>query len=666
MYMDISIINNVKNIPAVQKFLSAQEPDSMINDNTWFGSLKGAQEKSNEYMSANKERIPMVIEYLTGPAGGTSGGVGSSASVLGNLLGSFKNKASSASSLLNVDTSSLVVDKSKQSYSLLPTQDLSTLTLDGKTISLDNINYNLALKSSDVITCGGGFAGGTSVSKSSSTNSSSSVQSAAQTNTSSTTEKNNNRISVTLYINPNRINMSTQKIISKAITRGGIFYNHWGDDNWQMALAGSCGLAGMKYIQKLEQIYQMSGVLLAYGENSQGAVYTGGENSLYNSIVNGDYAGAVSSIMNGNTTGLWKTLAKGTKSALASAITGKGSTALRSSAVFSKLAVVMGAGVEKINSALNKYGTISIGNKSSSTSVLGSLGGAFLGKAIASKLGLSDGSSSTGANAANVIDFDTASTGWADIADELEDPWRPRQVWIYFEDRVYIGHFNSFSYQRVAETMNINYEMKFTVIRMIVVTSYSPKLPGFTPAQKVVASSNSMTDIAKATAKAANETSLPYNLDYYSQHTTSSERAAKLDILNTKETFSYEKNLAIDNGSTISEARTKQLATLTAQVRKAADISDNDDLLGIHELSNTQRLVFYQYANASNADGTDNKATTAVNKELLRIKAKAQKLKSDGKLTATIQDELWKWIQQIHNTIGKNSYDTWEKQLMPS
>jgi hypothetical protein len=65
------------------------------------------------------------------------------------------------------------------------------------------------------------------------------------------------------------------------------------------------------------------------------------------------------------------------------------------------------------------------------------------------------------------------------------------KVWIYFEDRVYIGHFNSFSYQRVAETMNINYEMKFTVIRMIIVTSYSPTLPGFVPAQKTVEPSTS-------------------------------------------------------------------------------------------------------------------------------------------------------------------------------
>jgi hypothetical protein len=380
-------------------------------------------------------------------------GIGSSSSILGKLLGSYTNGVSNSNSSSSSSSSSS--SNATSGYSFLPTQDLSTLTIGGKKVSLDSLNTKPMSAGTGSFSIGGGFGGsfgggGTSISKSPGTTSDSSIQSAAQTNTSSTTEQNNNRISVTLYINPNRINMSTQKVISKAITRGGIFYNHWGDDNWQMALAGSCGLAGMKYIQKLEQIYQMSGVLLAYGENSQGAVYTGCENNLYNSIVNGDYAGAVGAIMDGNTTGLWKTLSKGTGAALASAITGKGSTALRSSAVFSKLAVVMGAGVEKINTVLAKCGTLSVGNKDSSNSVLGKLGGSFLGKIIANKLGLSDGDS-TGANAANVIDFDTASTGWADIADELEDPWRPRQVWIYFEDRVYIGHFNSFSYQRVAQ-----------------------------------------------------------------------------------------------------------------------------------------------------------------------------------------------------------------------
>jgi hypothetical protein len=653
--MDISILNNVKNIPAVQNFLNAQEEDSMINDNTWFGSLEGAQRKSNEYMAANKERIPMVIEYLSGPAGGISGSAASNSTVASNLLGSLTSKTSSSGGNFASIGAGIAT---------------SALTVGGETYTPDTTGeFSLGTPGYSV---GGGFGGGlsglggTSVSKDSGTDSNSTIQAAAQTNTSSTTEQSGNRISVTLYINPNRINMSTQKIISKAITRGGIFYNHWGDDNWQMSLAGSCGLAGMKYIQKLEQIYQMSGVLLAYGENSQGAVYTSCENSLFGSIASGDYAGAIGALMNGGVSGLGKALRKGVKGALAAAITGKGTAALRSSTVFSKLAVVMGAGIEKVNDALAKYGKISIGG-SGDTSVLGTLGGSMLGNIISGKLGLSGDSSSSGSyRPENVVDFDTASTAWADIADELEDPWRPRQVWIYFEDRVYIGHFNSFSYQRVAETMNINYEMKFTVIRMIIVTSYSPTLPGFVPAQKTVEPSTSMSDIAKIIAESQTGASVEDKLATYAQQNAAGQRAAKLAILDAKETYSYEKNLAIDNGSTISDARTKQLAELTAKIRAVAGISDNDELLGVQELSSTQRLVFYNYANKDNADGTDNKATTAVNKELLRIKAKAQKLKSNNQLNSATQDEMWAWVQLIHGATGRTSYDTWEKQLMPS
>lgn len=65
----------------------------------------------------------------------------------------------------------------------------------------------------------------------------------------------------TLYINPQRLSMQTQKLKSKAITRGGIFYHHWGDDHWTMSLSGTTGLAGMKGILRLEEAYKASGML---------------------------------------------------------------------------------------------------------------------------------------------------------------------------------------------------------------------------------------------------------------------------------------------------------------------------------------------------------------------------------------------------------------------
>jgi len=65
-------------------------------------------------------------------------------------------------------------------------------------------------------------------------------------------------------------------------------------------------------------------------------------------------------------------------------------------------------------------------------------------------------------------------SGFADIQDELTDEWRPRLIFIYFEDRVYIGHFENFNYDRVAQTENITYTMTFVIQRIISVTSISP------------------------------------------------------------------------------------------------------------------------------------------------------------------------------------------------
>ena len=549
-YMDLSIINNISDIPAIHNFTKSQEQEEWMNRNTWFGSLDKAQEKANEYMAANKERIPMVIEYLSGPGS-------------------------------DADSS--------------------------------------------------------------------------------------NRVSVTMYINPNRLVFSQQKIKSKAVTRGGIFYNHWGDDNPQMQLAGSVGLSGMSGIKKIDQIYKMSGVLLSYNENNAGPVYVGGTTDLYNSIAKGDYTGAVRAILGGDVKSLGKTIMKDTKMGAATAITGKVNTALRSSSVYQKTTEYLGAGVEKINNALNQYGNISIGcdmpkdEINETTSALGMLGGSVLGGMIRRGLGLtSDDDMSR-----QVVDFDTASAGFQDINDELEDPWRPRLVWIYFEDHVWIGHFDSFSYQRVAETPNINYELKFTVQREIIVTSYNPKLPGFVPAQQLTAPIDNDEGLAKTTTVTGYK-SITQRLTDYSDKSAESVKHATLDILNTKETFSYEKNVALDNDSSISAARTTQLWQLTAQLRAVAGIPDSDDLLGNNELSNDQRLVFYAYANPNHPGGPDANATRAVDNEMKRIKAKADKLRKSGLLTEDTKNSMWSWLEKIHNTTGNNNYADWEKQLIPA
>lgn len=72
--------------------------------------------------------------------------------------------------------------------------------------------------------------------------------------------------SIELYINPERLSMGTQKVKSKQIARGGIFYHHWGDDHYSMQLSGTTGLSGMEGIEQLEEIYHASGTLLQYSK----------------------------------------------------------------------------------------------------------------------------------------------------------------------------------------------------------------------------------------------------------------------------------------------------------------------------------------------------------------------------------------------------------------
>lgn len=70
--------------------------------------------------------------------------------------------------------------------------------------------------------------------------------------------------SITMYINPEKLSFSNTKIIGKAITRGGIFYHHYGDDHGTLQLSGTTGLSGMTGIKILEELYFASGTLLRY------------------------------------------------------------------------------------------------------------------------------------------------------------------------------------------------------------------------------------------------------------------------------------------------------------------------------------------------------------------------------------------------------------------
>lgn len=81
-------------------------------------------------------------------------------------------------------------------------------------------------------------------------------------------QKNNNGKlvwkTIELYINPESMTIASTKIIGKQITRGGIFYHHWGSDDAVMQISGYTGLSGMKGIEQLEELYYASGTLLKW------------------------------------------------------------------------------------------------------------------------------------------------------------------------------------------------------------------------------------------------------------------------------------------------------------------------------------------------------------------------------------------------------------------
>jgi len=78
-------------------------------------------------------------------------------------------------------------------------------------------------------------------------------------------KNSSNRKAITMYINPSRLQFNNQKVVSESITRGGIFYHHWGDKPTVLSISGDLGLSSMAGVKKLDEVYRMSGVLLAYG-----------------------------------------------------------------------------------------------------------------------------------------------------------------------------------------------------------------------------------------------------------------------------------------------------------------------------------------------------------------------------------------------------------------
>lgn len=356
------------------------EEEEYMNRTGWFGSLARGQEMENVYMAANRERIPMILEYLTTEVG---------------------KEQHSQRGYLNAG----------------------------------------------------------------------------------------NRKTITMYINPSRLQFNNQKVTSESITRGGIFYHHWGDKNTILSISGDTGLASMAAIKKIDEVYRMSGVLLRYGENTQGPVYWDANTDLMNQIACGNWTGALTRVLSGKASlrDLTGAAYTHTIGAAQDAITRKKNNGLQSSIMAKKVTQTVGGALQKSTGVLNNNSANSfLSTKSPISDVAETAFGGIinrLGEKIGNKLYGRHTSGALDYLDENAITFEESYGGFNDIIDELEDPWRPRLIWIYFEDHCYIGHFQNFNYTRDASSVNIKYEMSFVIQREVILTSFAPTLPGFEAAQ---------------------------------------------------------------------------------------------------------------------------------------------------------------------------------------
>jgi hypothetical protein len=504
------------------------------------------------------------------------------------------------------------------------------------------------------------------------------------------------RSSVELYINPARLTMQNQKIKAKAVTRGGIFYHHWGDDHWAMSISGTTGFSGMKGIEQLENLYAYSGTIMRY-QNTAAPRHSGsmdllGDEGLLGMLKGGDLSGALNYVMNHN---LKDELVKTAKGAIQDKINGyitskitdplaaqlrSGNTATKSSnAIVNTMANIVGFAKKATG-----YQDPNDQNAKNSFN-FGSVAGMAIRGLIGEKIGLVDKPSS------QVADWGQAQRGWSDINDELTDEWRPRVMWIFFEDRVYIGTFDSFNYQRVAETPLINYEMRFTVYRQVIVDCFNPIVPEFQPSSlsyagnsgkvaKSIAASRSQTLKANSLVASAIVNGLPTEtwqtqIKRFEAKTPEAIAEAKAEILKTKEDYLHEKEINELNGTKISDQRTSQVNNWLKQVRDSINILATDTLYGEINLTQDQRLYYYSLAKEGNSIVTsspkfNNKnALNAAKLEIGYIKSKYLKLSQLKQLTPSKAKEMVDWLQQVHDTSGIATIESWEtdlKKLIPT
>lgn len=332
---------------------------------------------------------------------------------------------------------------------------------------------------------------------------------------------------IDFYINPNKLSYSQQKIIGKQITRGGIFYHHYGEDNATLQLSGTTGMSAMAGLKRLEKAFHASGTLLAYKNYMPTQVYgTVDSYEIYDYSDPYEIASSVSSKSTTNVSSLTQKVYEKYKDDINTSDMALGIYLINSVGVSNSIKNAVNKSIMNAVETISNINTdkytykqfykkvkdiledecnldediiedlaqdiceVKYYSNYSNSEIIN------IKKQMHGLSGSSDNSTIdnnitrlqefSSERQAAVDDFckklgqwykrdiqirDYLRSGLTSIESILQDKWLPRLITMYFENVAYLGFFEAYDYNRDASSNLINYNMKFTVLKKIEFTN---------------------------------------------------------------------------------------------------------------------------------------------------------------------------------------------------
>lgn len=309
---------------------------------------------------------------------------------------------------------------------------------------------------------------------------------------------------VTMYINPENLTINNSKLYQKQVTRGGIFYHHFGNDHPSMQIRGTTGLSGMAGIKQLEDVYNKSGILLAY--SNSGARQIHGAVKDFEVI---DYTDPVNVVSKINGTNISPLMIRESSNKMFNLNNDLDKNLLNSASTLLDN-IIVNSGLDDFKNAVDSI--ISATNSNSNLAYMQyyiKLLDSFkdllddFDESILSQMAqevaqyqyngeISSNARSSYSVAAIASEFESRrkqainehivklremqqrdvdiwgqlKSGFINnIQERLNDKWLPRLITIYFENRCYLGFFDTFNYTRDAKTNLISYDIKFVITK---------------------------------------------------------------------------------------------------------------------------------------------------------------------------------------------------------